>query len=59
MRETTDWQDEIYLGGFGESCHAVWRRRSSLVVPGGLPITERVAGNETEVLHAVVADWPT
>jgi hypothetical protein len=37
VRESTDWVDEIVLAGFWqpESCFAVRRRRSSLVVPGG------------------------
>ncbi len=37
-RDTIGYQDEIYLGGFGDSCSAVRRHRWSLVVPGGLPI---------------------
>ena len=28
-----------------------------LVVPGGLPVTQRVSGNALEVLHTVVFDW--
>jgi hypothetical protein len=32
-------------GGFSERCNATRRRRSSLIVPGGLPMTERVSGN--------------
>lgn len=57
VRKTVDWVDEIYLGGFSERCNATRRRRSSLVVPGGLPVTERVSGNALEVLHTVVCDW--
>jgi hypothetical protein len=56
-RETVEWQDEVYLGGFGESCSAVRRRRWSLVVPGGRPVAERVTGGAIEVLHTVVSDW--
>ncbi|MGH3513385.1 MAG: hypothetical protein ACRDRB_14060 [Pseudonocardiaceae bacterium] len=59
VRETLAWQDEIILSGFTNSCHAIRRRRSSLVLPGGSPITERVAGTAIEVLHTVVSDWPT
>jgi hypothetical protein len=33
-------------------------RKSSLVVPGGLPVTARVAGDALTVLHTVVSDWP-
>ncbi|MGH4009787.1 MAG: hypothetical protein ACRDTH_16835 [Pseudonocardiaceae bacterium] len=33
-RETIDYRDEIYLGGFGDSCHATRARKSSLIVPG-------------------------
>jgi hypothetical protein len=38
-------------------CSAARRRRYSLVVPGGLPVTQRVSGNALEVLHTVVFDW--
>lgn len=58
VRETVDWCDEIYLGGFGDSCSAVRRRRYSLIVPGGLPVAERVSGSALHVLHTV-SDWPT
>ncbi len=44
VRETVEWQDEIYLGGFADSCAAVRRRRWSLVVPGGLPVAKQVRG---------------
>jgi len=57
-RETTEYCDEIYLGGFDDSCHATRARKSSLVVPGGLPITARVSGDALTVLHTVVSDWP-
>jgi hypothetical protein len=56
-RETLDYRDEIYLGGFGHSCHATRARKSSLIVPGGLPITARVTGDAITVLHTVVHDW--
>ena len=60
VRETIEYRDEIYLSGFwaSESCTATRRRRSSLIVPGGLPVTERVTGDALTVLHTVVADWP-
>jgi hypothetical protein len=58
-REILEYRDEIYLGGFTEHCHATRARKSSLVVPGGLPVTARVSGDALTVLHAVVSDWPT
>ncbi|MGH3764421.1 MAG: hypothetical protein ACRDS0_33205 [Pseudonocardiaceae bacterium] len=57
-RETTEHHDEIYIGGFTDFCHATRARKSSLLVPGGLPITARVTGDALTVLHTVVADWP-
>ncbi|MGH3769658.1 MAG: hypothetical protein ACRDS0_21560 [Pseudonocardiaceae bacterium] len=61
VRETPEWVDEIYLGGFWEpdSCGATRRRRSSLVVPGGLPVAERLSGDALTVLHTVLSDWIT
>ncbi|MGH3845665.1 MAG: hypothetical protein ACRDS0_30190 [Pseudonocardiaceae bacterium] len=58
-RETAEYRDEIYLGGFGGSCHATRARKSSLLVPGGLPVIARVTGDALSVLHTVVADWLT
>lgn len=57
VREGVDYRDEIYLGGFGERCHASRARRSSLIVPGDLPVTERVEGDALTVLHTAVSDW--
>lgn len=57
-RETIEYRDEIYLGGFGDSCHTTRARTSSLIVPGGLPVTAQVAGDALTVLHTVVTDWP-
>ena len=59
VREGIDYRDEIYLGGFGGRCHASRARRSSLIVPGGLPVTEQVCGDALTVLHTVISDWPT
>jgi hypothetical protein len=61
IRETVEFLDEIYLAGCGQpaSCTAIRRHRSSLVVPGGLPVTDRVTGDALVVLHTVVSDWPT
>jgi len=57
VREGIDYRDEIYLGGFGDRCHANRARRSSLIVPGGLPVTERVDGDALTVLHTAVCEW--
>ena len=58
VRQTREWMDEIYLGGFADSCTALRRRRYSLVVPGGLPVAARIDGDAIEVLQTVVAEWP-
>jgi len=60
VRQSTQWFDEIHLGGLWapQSCTAIRRRRSSLVVPGGLPVAQRVSGDALTVLHTVVTDWP-
>lgn len=60
VRQSTEWLDEIHLGGLWapQSCTAIRRRRSSLVVPGGLPVAQRVSGDALTVLHTVVTDWP-
>jgi hypothetical protein len=57
-RETIEYRDELYLGGFSDSCHATRARKSLLIVPGGLPVTTRVSGDALTVLHTVVSDWP-
>jgi hypothetical protein len=61
VRETLQWRDEIYLSGFWQvnSCSAIRRRRSSLLVPGGLPVAERLRGDALTVLHTVLSDWAT
>jgi hypothetical protein len=61
VRESEQWQDQIYLGGFSEpdSCSATRRRRSSLVVPGGLPVAEHLRGDVLTVLRTVLCDWAT
>lgn len=56
-RETIEYRDEIYLGGFGDSCHATRARKSSLIMPGGLPVTAQISGDALTVLHIVVSDW--
>lgn len=57
VRETVDYRDTCYLSGFGAGCYATRARKYSLVVPGGLPITERIAGDALTVLQTVVSDW--
>ncbi len=61
VRDTVQWHDEVYLAGFWQenSCHAIRRRRSSLLVPGGLPVAQRVSGDALTVLHTVLTDWAT
>ncbi|HEX4099232.1 MAG TPA: hypothetical protein VHY21_01645 [Pseudonocardiaceae bacterium] len=44
------------FGAVDDSCHATRARKSSFIVPGGLPITTRVTGDAVTVLHTVVSD---
>src|SRR5918997_5285513 len=39
VRESLDYRDTVYIGGFDSGCHANRARKSSLIVPGGLPVT--------------------
>jgi hypothetical protein len=55
-RESLEWLDTIFLAGFSDSCNAARIRKSSLVIPGGSLVTERVSGDAIEVLHTV-CDW--
>jgi hypothetical protein len=59
VRESPQWREEIYVGGFSDatSCSAIRRRRSYLIVPGELLVTERVVGDAITVLHTVIYDW--
>ncbi len=59
VRDTDEYADRIYLGGFGADCHAGRSRRSSLAVPDGALVTQRVVGDALTVLHTVVSDWGT
>ena len=47
VRDTADHKDEVYIGGLWEldSRYATRRRKSSLVVPDGLLVTEQVCGD--------------
>lgn len=58
VRDSPDYHDKIYLGGFSSDCTATRACKSSLIVPGGLPVTNRVEGEALIVLHTVVSDWP-
>ena len=57
VRETLQWRDTIYLAGFGQACTATRARTSSLIIPGGPLVTQRVSGDAVSVLHTVVCDW--
>jgi hypothetical protein len=59
QRESAEYKDEIYIGGFSDSCHAIRARRYSLIVPAGLPVTTRGSGDAVTVLHTVVTEWDT
>jgi hypothetical protein len=56
-RETLEWIDDIVVVGFSDSCEATQRRRYSLIVLGGMPVTVRVTGDALMVLHTVTFDW--
>lgn len=58
VRESLEYRHTVYLAGFGDSCSATRTRKSSLIVPGGLPVTARASGDALTVLHTVVSDWP-
>jgi hypothetical protein len=59
VRETPEFLDELYLAGFWKpgACTAIRRRRCTLLVPGGLPVTTRIEGDALTVLHTVVTEW--
>ena len=57
VRDSIAYRDEIYLGGFSDSCFAQRRTRRSITVPGGLPVTSRVEGDALTVLHGYMS-WP-
>jgi len=60
IRDTENWRDTVYLAGFWapDSCSATRRRKSSLLAPGDLLVTERVSGDALNVLNTVVSYWP-
>ena len=55
-RSTLEWADQIYIGGFSAGCSACRIRKSSLLVPSGSVVAERVSGNALEVLQAI-CEW--
>lgn len=57
VRETLEWRDTLYLAGFGQACTATRARRSSLIIPGGPLVIQRVGGDALSVLHTVVCKW--
>jgi len=57
VRDTEQWRDTLYLGGFSTGCSATRSRKSSLIVPGDLLVAERVSGGALHVLNVVVSSW--
>lgn len=57
MRESPEWRDTIYLAGFGRACTAARARKSSLIIPGGPVVIQRVDGDAVTVLYTAVCDW--
>jgi hypothetical protein len=58
VRETAQWHDKIFIGGFSDGCHAVRMRRSALILPGEEAlVAARVEGNALTVLHTVAEEW--
>ena len=59
VRETALFADEIYISGMWApgSCSAIRRRRSTLILPGGLPVIDQITGTALTVLNTVVTSW--
>ncbi len=57
VRGTFQWRETLYLAGFSEACTATRSRKSSLIVPGGPLVIQRVRGDALSALHTVVCDW--
>jgi hypothetical protein len=53
-RETGDWTDTVYLAGFSGNCFATRERTTSLIVPGGTLVEDRVTGDALNVLNTVL-----
>jgi hypothetical protein len=58
VRETEQWRDSVFVGGFSNSCSATRQRKSSLIVPGDLLVTDRISGTALSVLNAITT-WET
>jgi hypothetical protein len=59
-RQTLDFRDVVYLGGFSGDCSATRYRRTFLLVPTGTSaVVETVTGDALTVLHTVCSDWQT
>jgi len=56
VRETVAWVDEIYFGGFGDSCIAIRWRNRVWWCPVGYPSHSASAGDVLTVLRTVVSD---
>jgi hypothetical protein len=56
-RDDRNYSDEIYVAGFSHSCTAIRRSKSSLIIPGGLPVVARLEGDALTVLHVVATEW--
>ena len=57
VRETPEWRNTIYLAGFSQACTATRARKTSLIIPGGPLVTQRLNGDALSVLHTVMCDW--
>jgi hypothetical protein len=51
VRKMADWTDLTYVVVDVEG------NGQQLIVPGGLPVAERVSGDVLTVLHTVLSDW--
>lgn len=58
-RDTEHHRDTIYLAGFWSpnSCSAVRRRKSPLIVADDAMVTDRVTGDALNVLNTVISRW--
>lgn len=54
VRESEQWRDTVFIGGFSDSCSATRQRKSSLIVPGDLLVTDRIEGTALNVLNKIV-----
>lgn len=54
IRESAEWRDVIYLGGFSGDCFAWRERRSSLLLPSTARAQSRTQGSALDVLTEVL-----